>query len=151
MFSLTLFNLQGTRRSCGANCILAQLFAVVKNFFHFFCPAFCPVPRDSFDRIPSFPRNVNPFFQISFLFLKFLLKSRRSLFIRGDSPQLFSSKLAPHWRQVTLIFPFPRGTRSFTPQEGHLKILYWRRWSILARQRPLNRSPWVIARNRWFS
>ena len=50
-----------------------------------------------------------------------------------------------------MIFPFPLGTRSFTPQEGHLKILYSLRCSIFAHQpqplcRPRNR-----LRKRWFS
>ena len=35
--------------------------------------------------------------------------------------QLFSSKLTPQLRQVTVIFPLPRGTRSCCPQLGHLK------------------------------
>ena len=35
--------------------------------------------------------------------------------------QLFSWKLAPQERQVTVICPLPRGTRSRWPQLGHLK------------------------------
>lgn len=35
--------------------------------------------------------------------------------------QLFSWKLAPQERQVTVIFPLPRGTRSCWLQLGHLK------------------------------
>ena len=35
--------------------------------------------------------------------------------------QLFSWKLAPQERQVTVMVPLPRGTRSCWPQLGHLK------------------------------
>ena len=35
--------------------------------------------------------------------------------------QLRSSKLAPQLRQLTVIFPFPRGTRRYWPQLGHRK------------------------------
>ena len=44
---------------------------------------------------------------------------RRDEMGRGD--QLFSSKEAPQPRQVTVILPLPRGTRSCWPQLGHLK------------------------------
>ena len=45
-------------------------------------------------------------------------KARRS---RPVKAQLRSSKLAPQLRQLTVIFPFPRGTRRYCPQLGHLK------------------------------
>ncbi len=35
--------------------------------------------------------------------------------------QLFSWKLFPQFRQVTVILPLPRGTRSCCPQWGHRK------------------------------
>ena len=38
-----------------------------------------------------------------------------------DWIQLRSSKLAPQLRQLTVIFPLPRGTRRYCPQLGHLK------------------------------
>ena len=40
---------------------------------------------------------------------------------RPVKAQLRSSKLAPQLRQLTVIFPFPRGTRRYCPQLGHLK------------------------------
>ena len=46
------------------------------------------------------------------------LRMRRT--IRRDK-ELRSSKLAPQLRQLTVIFPFPRGTRRYCPQLGHLK------------------------------
>ena len=39
----------------------------------------------------------------------------------GRKTQLRSSKLAPQLRQLTVIFPLPRGTRRYCPQLGHLK------------------------------
>ena len=51
-------------------------------------------------------------------------KTARRRSERGDmeeSAQLFSWKLAPQPRQVTVILPFPRGTRRCWPQLGHLK------------------------------
>ena len=39
----------------------------------------------------------------------------------GPYIQLFSSKVAPQLRQVTVILPFPLGTPSCCPQLGHLK------------------------------
>ena len=110
--------------------------------FSCFSSGFRPVSRDSFVIIPPVPGFVKGFF--SFFHFSFFAP------FLADG-QLFSSKVAPHWRQVTLIFPFPRGTRSFTPQEGHLKILYCRRCSILFRQLCPSRKPRVSAKNRWFS
>ena len=115
-------------------------FNLCQGLFSSFSSGFRPVSRDSFVIIPpvyGFVKGFFSFFQIFFSDLFF-----------GLSPvQLFSSKLAPHWRQVTLIFPFPRGTRSFTPQEGHLKILYCRRCSLFIRQVAPKRKPRVMARN----
>ena len=105
---------------------------------------------DSFDIIAFLSSIVKGFSQTFFFFLR---QSGTLSFPTALSKlsQLLSSKLAPHCRQVTLIFPFPLGTRSFTPQDGHLKTLYCRFCSIFARQfRPM-RNPRVIARNFWFS
>ena len=67
--------------------ILAQLSALVKNFFQVFQNFFCFLTsfftfafpsRDSFDRIPPISGNVKLFFQVFSIFLKFFLFSRNS-------------------------------------------------------------------------
>lgn len=121
-----------------------------QELFSSFSPTFQPVSCDSFDIIAFLSSIVKGFSQTFFFFLR---QSGTLSFPTALSKlsQLLSSKLAPHCRQVTLIFPFPLGTRSFTPQDGHLKTLYCRFCSIFARQfRPM-RNPRVIARNFWFS
>ena len=123
-----------------------------QELFSSFSPTFQPVSCDSFDIIAFLSSIVKGFSQ-TFFFFFFLRQSGTLSFPTALSKlsQLLSSKLAPHCRQVTLIFPFPLGTRSFTPQDGHLKTLYCRFCSIFARQfRPI-RNPRVIARNFWFS
>ena len=74
VFSVTLFNLQGTRRVLRRFHILALTQSFVKNFFqvfsNFFVPSFARssfVPRclaDSFDRLPQPFLFVNTFFQV---------------------------------------------------------------------------------------
>ncbi len=46
---------------------------------------------------------------------------RRCLTLMNTGSQVVSRKLAPQERQVTVILPFPFGTRSCWPQLGHLK------------------------------
>ena len=101
-------------------CTLAQLFAFVKKIFFFFRQRFfC--------------------FSVTASIIYHRLQGLSSTFfifsqMHSASHQLFFSNVAPHCRQVTLILPFPRGTRNLMPQEGQRKILYCLLCSILTRQ-----------------
>ena len=101
-------------------CTLAQLFAFVKKIFFFFRQRFFCFSVTAliiYHRLPGLSSTF-------FIFLQ----------MHGASHQLFFSNVAPHCRQVTLILPFPRGTRNLMPQEGQRKILYCLLCSILTRQ-----------------
>ena len=129
--------------SSGESYLSTTRFAcqpLFSSFFKLVCRSllFGTVVRDSLVIIPPHPRNVNPLFQV------FSKKFEKRGFL---SDQVFFSKVAPHWRQVTFTIPFPLGTRSFWPQEGHLKILYCLFCSALPCQVPhLFRTPAVLAR-----
>ena len=101
----------------------------MKNFFLFFLFSLFLLCREFGHNSISFLHCQGFFLK---LFSSFLRQSGTLSFPTALSKlsQLLSSKLAPHCRQVTLIFPFPLGTRSFTPQDGHLKTLYCRFCSI---------------------
>ena len=118
-------------------CTLAQLFAFVKKIFFFFRQRFFCFSVTAliiYHRLPGLSSTF-------FIFLQ----------MHGASHQLFFSNVAPHCRQVTLILPFPRGTRNLMPQEGQRKILYCLLCSILTRQLWPACPPRNKLKNFWFS